>query len=293
MNWEKEFQISIEESVDKIKGKSSLDFDLFDNLIKTASRNFYNRVEDEEAQALEEVINNISVCEKNKELTLREFADVYTWIGSNLRPFLQEFFFEPAYNLYKEIDYKTGILYCGEYLVHHTMWLYTEDANWENAIEILNNCLHIIEEEDGRKSNRYSQFIFNSGMLIELGKKEKAKYLPMLMVDYSLSASESVVFYRNLCDDIFAMLMRPLSEKERNYWFENYVKYKTLEIENNQKLGDEKGINSGHYHLGVCYSCMYSETGVEDYYIKGEKLLKSVRGELFLMAQSELKKLQK
>ena len=190
----------------------------------------------------------------------------------------------------KEIDYKTGILYCGEYLVHHTMWLYTEDEDWDNAIEILKNCLHIIEEEDGCKSDRYSQFIFNSGILEELEKNEKAKYLPLLMVDYSLSASEAVLFYCNLCDDIYAMLMRPLSEKERNYWFENYVKYKTLEIENNKKLGNEKGINSGFYHLGVCYSCMYSATKVKDYFLRGENLLKSVRGELFITTQSELKK---
>ena len=157
-------------------------------------------------------------------------------------------------------------------------------------INYLKKELEIIEEKEGAKGDNYCKYIYPY-LFVSPHKEQLAGFLKDFMVDYSpKDARLAREFYKDLCNLILDKL-NDKSNNEHAYWFDNYVKYKTLEIEHAKELG-RKEIESGYYHLGLVYSVEYTNTGNEDYYKKAKHLLSEVKGELYLLAQEELSKLR-
>ena len=157
-------------------------------------------------------------------------------------------------------------------------------------INYLKKELEIIEEKEGAKGDDYCKYIYPY-LFVSPHKEQLAGFLKDFMVDYSpKDARLAREFYKDLCNLILDKL-NDKSNNEHAYWFDNYVKYKTLEIEHAKELG-RKEIESGYYHLGLVYSVEYTNTGNEDYYKKAKHLLSEVKGELYLLAQEELSKLR-
>ena len=157
-------------------------------------------------------------------------------------------------------------------------------------INYLKKELEIIEEKEGAKGDNYCKYIYPY-LFVSPHKEQLAGFLKDFMADYSpKDARLAREFYKDLCNLILDKL-NDKSNNEHAYWFDNYVKYKTLEIEHAKELG-RKEIESGYYHLGLVYSVEYTNTGNEDYYKKAKHLLSEVKGELYLLAQEELSKLR-
>ena len=160
----------------------------------------------------------------------------------------------------------------------------------QEYISSLKKELEIIEEKEGAKGDNYCKYIYRY-LFGSPHKEQLAEFLKDFMVDYSpKDARLAREFYKDLCNLILDKL-NDKSNNEHAYWFDNYVKYKTLEIEHAKELG-RKEIESGYYHLGLVYSVEYTNTGNEDYYKKAKHLLSEVKGELYLQAQEGLSRLK-
>ena len=162
----------------------------------------------------------------------------------------------------------------------------------QEHISSLKKELEIIEEKEGTKGDEYCKFVLNN-IIVSQQKEQLAEYLKDFMLDYSPTEPRLArEFYKSLCDTFIFPLLKDYSDKDHSYWLNNYVKYKTLEIEHSKKLG-RKEMESGYYHLGVVYSGEYTNTGNEIYFSKANHLLSEVKGELYLIAQEELRKLKR
>lgn len=159
-------------------------------------------------------------------------------------------------------------------------------------INYLKKELEIIEEKEGTKGDDYCKYVLNN-IIVSQHKEQLAEFLKDFMLDYSPTDPRLArEFYKSLCDTLIIPKLNDPSNKDHSYWFDNYVKYKTLEIEYSKKLGRAE-IESGYYHLGVAYSVEYANTGNGSYYNKAKHLLSEVKGGLYLMAQEELTKLRR
>lgn len=157
----------------------------------------------------------------------------------------------------------------------------------QEHISSLKKELEIIEEKEGTKGDEYCKHLLNN-IAIYQRKEQLEEFLKDFMLDYSPAEPRLArEFYKSLCDTFIFPMLNDSSNKEHTYWLDNYVKYKTLEIEHSKKLG-RKEVESGYYHLGVVYSGEYAITGNELYYSKAKQLFLEVKGELYLMAQHEL-----
>ena len=152
--------------------------------------------------------------------------------------------------------------------------------------------LEIIEEKEGTKGDGYCKYVLNN-IIVSQHKEQLAEYLKDFMLDYSPTEPRLArEFYKSLCDTLIFPLLKDRSDKDHSYWFDNYVKYKTLEIEHSTKLGRQE-MESGYYYLGIEYSREYANTGYESYYNKAKQLLLEVKGSYYLLAQEELGKLKR
>ena len=161
----------------------------------------------------------------------------------------------------------------------------------QDHISSLKKELEIIEEKEGTKGDEYCKYVLNN-ITIYQRKEQLEAFLKDFMLDYSPTEPRLArEFYKSLCDALIIPMLKDYSDEDHSYWFDNYVKYKTLEIEHSKKLG-RKEMESGYYHLGVVYSGEYANTGNESYYNNAKHLLSEVKGELYLFAQEELTKLR-
>lgn len=157
----------------------------------------------------------------------------------------------------------------------------------QEHISYLKKELETIEQKEGTKGDKYCEYVL-SNIIVSQHKEQFKEFLKDFMVDYSPTDPRLArEFYKSLCDALIVPILNDLSDKDHSYWFDNYIKYKTLEIEHSKELG-RKEMESGYYHLGVAYSAEYANTGNKSYYNKAKHLLSEVKGELYLMAQDQL-----
>ena len=228
---------------------------------------------------------------KDKDVPKEQVALLNHWIGErfcyNCSNYLAIPFLEESFALYKSLPaYYENYLNCGQHLIV----AYDDYELFNQAVKVLKTCLEDIEKHEGMKNDKYCKFVYYT-IINKLGNTEYREFLKWFISDYSINdPSLGNGFYNELCWQITQLYNAKLSDEEHHFWFESYLKYKNLDIQYRSQISEEKK-ERGYYDLGVMYSCEYGRTNSPEYLEAAKRLLLSIKGNCYIVAQQQLEKL--